>query len=144
MNKIAFINKKVHKFYWQDDLNCATTTLKMFSLIFEIELDSQVINSAIGLHGAGEYGAQCGLVEGTLMFIGIRGHKINLSKEQIIKQCYFFAKKFEKEFGSLLCRELRPQGFSKDNPPHLCENITKKAILFSTEFIEKFIKNIKS
>jgi len=32
-----------------------------------------VLNFAIGLFGAGGYQAQCGLVEGTLMFIGILG-----------------------------------------------------------------------
>jgi len=144
MNKITFINKKVHKYYWQGNVNCAITILKILSQIFEIELNSQVTNSAIGLNGAGRYGAQCGLVEGALLFTSILAHKKNLSKEQIVKHCYSFAKGFEKEFGNLLCRELRPQGFSKDNPPYLCENITKKTILFSTEFIEKIIKNIKS
>ena len=144
MNKITFIDKKVHKYYWQDNVNCASTTLKILSQIFEIELNSQVINSAVGLNGAGRYGAQCGLVEGTLMFIGILAYKKYLSKEQIVEHCHSFAKEFKKEFGSLLCRELRPQGFSKDNPPHLCENLTKKTIIFSTEFIEKFIQNLKS
>jgi len=41
----------------------------------------------------------------------------------------------------LLCEKLRPQGFTSDNPPHLCESITKKAVLFSADFI---CKNIKS
>ena len=141
MNKRAFINEEVHKLYWKDNLNCATTTLKVLGKIFIFKQDSQVINSAIGLNGAGRYGAQCGLVEGVLMSIGIIGRANSLSNEFILDLCYNFAQKFEKEFGSLLCRKLRPQGFSKNNPPNLCEEITKKALLFSVKFIENNIIN---
>jgi len=31
----------------------------------------QLLDAAVGMHGAGKYGAQCGLVEGSLMFIGL-------------------------------------------------------------------------
>lgn len=139
MNKRAFINAEVHKLYWKDNLNCATTTLNVLGKIFNFKPDSQVINSAIGLNGAGRYGAQCGLVEGALMSIGIIGKTNSLSSEFIIDQCRNFAQEFEKEFGSLLCRKLRPQEFSKNNPPNLCEKITKKTLLFSVKFIENNI-----
>ena len=141
MNKRAFINDKVHKLYWRENLNCATTTLKVLGKIFDFKPNSQIINSAVGLNGAGRCGAQCGLVEGVLMTIGIIGKNNALSNEFIIDQCRDFAQKFEREFGSLLCRKLRPQGFSKNNPPNLCEAITKKALLFSTNFIENNIIN---
>lgn len=65
------------------------------------------------------------------MFIGILGKENGLENEAVVKTCNEFAKGFEKEFGSLDCRVLRPQGFKPDNPPHLCEEITKKAILFT-------------
>ena len=54
-----YINERVHSLYWNDDLNCATTTLITLSEIFQINLGSQIINAAIGMHGAGKYGAQC-------------------------------------------------------------------------------------
>jgi hypothetical protein len=38
---------------------------------FGIELNSQIFDAAIGMHGAGGYQAQCGLVEGALLFFGI-------------------------------------------------------------------------
>lgn len=35
------INERVNKYYWEDDLNCATTVLKTLESIYEIELESQ-------------------------------------------------------------------------------------------------------
>lgn len=111
--------------------------LNILSEIHEINLDRQVINSAIGMHGAGGFGAQCGLVEGSLMFIGIWGREKGLSDETIINLCYCFAQEFEKKFNSMLCMQLRPQGFKPDNPPHLCEGLTKRAVKFTAKYLEK-------
>lgn len=65
------IVKHVHLAYWNKDLNCANTTLECLSSIFETQVDSQLYKAAVGLHGAGGYRAQCGLVEGVLLFIGL-------------------------------------------------------------------------
>lgn len=91
------------------------------------------------MHGAGEYGAQCGLVEGTLLFLGIIGRQMGIPDNEIIIGCKEFASNFEKQFSSLLCSILRPEGFSKKNPPQLCEGLTNRAICFNIEFIENFV-----
>lgn len=130
------IEEKVHEYYWSDDINCATTVLKTVSEIFDIELSQQVIDSAVGMHGAGKFGAQCGLVEGSLMLIGIIGREKNLSDEITVINCFRFAEKFQKKFGSLECRTLRPQGFKPENPNHLCEKLTVEAICFTSDFID--------
>ncbi len=143
MDTESFVKDRVRKYYWKDDINCATTVLKILSEIFHIDLDSQLIASAVGMHGAGEFGAQCGLVEGTLMFLGIFGNEKRLTDREIIALCYKFAEKFEKEFGSLLCSTLRPQGFKPDNPPHLCEELTVKGVLFSIDFMFDNFENLK-
>jgi C_GCAxxG_C_C family probable redox protein len=130
---------RVKQYYWQDGFNCATANLKILSEKFEIELSDQTINAALGMHGAGEYGAQCGLVEGGLMFLGIIGRKSHIADADIINSCNAFAAQFEKRFHSLLCRELRPDGFGPTNPPHLCEKFTCEAVLFSIDFIIKFL-----
>ena len=132
-----FIKETVHKEYYGYDTNCATVTLICLSYIFEIILEEQLIDAASGMHGAGGYRAQCGLVEGSLMFLGIYGNKIGLRREEIIKHCFNYGKEFEENFGSLTCRELRPGGFNKEDPPHLCEDLTNKSILFTCEFIRK-------
>ena len=130
------IEESVHNYYWTDDINCATTLLKTVSEIFQIELSQQVIDSAVGMHGAGKFGAQCGLVEGSLMLIGIIGREKNLSDEITVKNCFRFAEEFQKRFGSLNCSTLRPEGFKPENPPHLCERLTVEAIDFTSGFIK--------
>ena len=111
----SLINERVHHYYWNEDLNCATTILRILAEIFEINLYSQTIYSVIGMHGAGGFGAQCGLVEGSLMFIGILGKNQDHENEAIVKYCYHFSSEFQKNFGSLVCSELRPQGFKPDS-----------------------------
>lgn len=135
-----YIKKNVFDYYWRENVNCATTMLNILSKIYEIHLDNQVINAAIGMHGAGSFGAQCGLVEGALMFIGIWGKERGLPNEAIIDLCYCYARKFEENFGSLLCKQLRPQGFNPDNPPHLCETLTNQTVKFAAEYLEAKVK----
>ena len=130
------INDRVHDYFWNQDLNCAITTLHILSELFHAEIHPQVFEAAFGLN-AGRSATQCGLVEGVLMFVGLYGSKAGLEGSAIEELCRQFSGDFEQNFGSLLCRELRPQGFSPDNPPHLCEKLTKLAITFSAEFIAK-------
>ncbi|HHU29695.1 MAG: C-GCAxxG-C-C family protein [Bacillota bacterium] len=138
MNSIQeLINQRVSEYYWLHDFNCAVTTLLILSEIMNLELNPQVLDAAVGMHGAGKYGAQCGLVEGSLMFIGLDGKRKGKSTASIVKDCCSFASQFEKQSGSLLCRELRPEGFKQDNPPHLCEKLTQRAVRFTFDFLSK-------
>lgn len=141
MESTSSIKEKVKQYYWNDNFNCATTNIKILSELFSLDLAPQVVDAAIGMHGAGEYGAQCGLVEGTLMFIGILGRERNIPDGIIVDSCREYASNFESTFTSLSCRILRPQGFHADNPPHLCEKFTCVAIEFNSEFIRNFLKN---
>ena len=128
------INIRVHDYYWQDDYNCSVTTLKILSELYDLELNCQVIDAANGL-SAGRCASQCGLVQGALMFIGIWGRNNGAENEQIKDWCRQFTEVFQQQFGSLLCCELRPLGFGPDNPPHLCEGLTQRAVFFAVEFI---------
>jgi C_GCAxxG_C_C family probable redox protein len=109
----------VRKYYWEQDINCARTCLITLGSLFHYELNPQTIRAAIGLHGAGGYRAQCGLVEGTLMFIGCYFSDRGRTDAEIADLCYRFAEAFEKEFGSLRCYDLRPNGFTAEDKPHL-------------------------
>jgi C_GCAxxG_C_C family probable redox protein len=142
---IELVDERVHHYYWNDDLNCTITSLLTLSEIFHINLREQVVDAGIGMPGAGRYGAQCGLVGSSLMFIGILGRERGLQPRDIVNTCHEFTKGFEQEFGNLNCRDLRPQGFKPDNPPHLCEEITKKAIMFTVNYLNSIdkIKEIK-
>jgi C_GCAxxG_C_C family probable redox protein len=134
------IKNDVHKYYYEQDLNCAGTSLYILCDIFRVSLARQAKDAAVGLHGAGGYRAQCGLIEGPLMFIGIYFSRKNTSKETIAKYCCGFASSFEKKFGSLSCYYLRPQGFNIDDTPHMCEDLTVRAICHSYNFINDILK----
>ncbi|HOO38401.1 MAG TPA: C-GCAxxG-C-C family protein [Deltaproteobacteria bacterium] len=141
MDSEDFIRQRVHSYYWDEDINCATTCLRILAEKFSVVLEPQVLSAALGMHGAGKYGAQCGLVEGTLMFIGIIGKRLGLSDDDIVDSCREFAAGFEEHFGSLVCAVLRPAGFSEENEPHLCEGITCRAISHSIGFISGVIRS---
>lgn len=135
-----YIINRVHELYWNEDINCARTVLICLSELFETIIEPQTVRSAVGLHGAGGYGAQCGLVEGALMFIGIYLYTLGKTEDEIVSACYHFASDFERTFGSLRCSELRPTGFSESDPPHICENLTCDGIEFAYQYILKVKK----
>lgn len=131
------IKEKVHGYYWDKDINCAKTMLSCLSEIYGVELDAQIIDGAIGLAGAGQFRAQCGLVEGGLIFIGIYFTKLGYSELEVRNMCYQYAEQFQEKFGSLKCYDLRPAGFSPNNLPHMCEKLTCEAVEFANNFIIK-------
>ena len=139
------IQEEVHTLYWDYDINCARTTLLTLGKLFHKEIKEQTVNAAVGLHGGGGYRAQCGIVEGCLMFIAL------MSKEEYMKSdtetasfCFDFVEMFEKKFKSLRCYDLRPDGFREDDPPHLCEELTKKGIQCAYAYcMELFHRNEK-
>ena len=57
------------------------------------------------------------------------------TEDEIVFACYNFASAFDKTFGSLRCLELRPSGFSENDPPHMCENLTCTAIILAYQYI---------
>ena len=130
-----YIEERVHSLYYDIDLNCARTTMTCLSEMLNVPIEEQTFAAAVGLFGAGGYRAQCGLVEGALMFIGLYLAKLGRSEEEAVKACYNFAEAFEQRFGSLRCRELRPGGFNENDPPHLCEKLSCDTIEFSYNYI---------
>lgn len=135
--------RHVHELYWEKNYNCAKTMLTCLAEKFEIDLSAQVLHAATGMHGAGRFRAQCGLVEGALMFIGILGVRLGRSDKEIKKLCYRFAEAFTDRFGSLLCRDLRPGGFLPSDPPHACETLTAEAVSFAAAFLENAVDSLR-
>lgn len=132
---MGYIKNRVHELYWENDMNCARTMLVCLSELFKTPLEKQLMYAAVGLHGAGGYRAQCGLVEGALLFIGIYYNSLGKTEQETVSACFDYAAAFEKNFGSLKCFDLRPTGFSQNDPPHMCENITSDAVEFTYRHI---------
>lgn len=138
MDKKKYIALTVHEEYYLRDTNCARTMLICLSELFSFEVPKPVMTAAAGMHGAGGYRAQCGLVEGALLFIGLYSNSLGYSDALTAKASYDYASFFEKRFSSLRCRELRPNGFNESDPPHLCESLTIDAIWESYLFMSRY------
>ncbi|MFT5698755.1 MAG: C_GCAxxG_C_C family probable redox protein [Desulforhopalus sp.] len=134
-----FVKGRVRYFFGEKDLNCASTALHIVSEYFDIPVRQQVMDAAIGMHGAGGYRGQCGIVEGLLMSIGIIGKARKVQDEDIVSFCREFAMKFENEFKSLSCAILRPNGFNDNDPPHLCEGLTGDGVSFGISLISEWL-----
>lgn len=130
------IENRVHELYWKDNRNSAQAMLICLSDLFRLNLEQETFYAAIGLHGAGGLRAQCGLVEGGLMFIGIYCKVLGKSKEETVSACYIYADSFHQKFGSLRCYDLRQIGFTPKAPPHLCEAFTCSAVKFAYQYIK--------
>lgn len=129
------ILKNVNKYNVEMGLNCAITSLKVLAEEFTTEISDQIIYGAIGMNGAGQYGAQCGLVEGGLMFLGIYLAENGVKAAEISSICNRFASEFVAHFSSLTCSDLRPEGFKSTNPLHICSDLIVQALEFDIKFI---------
>ena len=138
-----YVAEKVHYFYHEAGINCAEGTLSLLSDIFGVELEDQVYDSAVAMVGAGKYGAQCGILEGCMMFASIYAKQHGLVKKQIVPMIYNWSAKFEKEMGSIVCKGLRPYPFTpEDAPKHLCEPITVKGVGLAVKFIQEEVEPV--
>lgn len=133
-----YIEKCVHDEYYLRDTNCARTSLICYSHIFNIDVPKSVYIAAAAMHGAGGHRAQCGLVEGALLFIPLYVRHLGLDEAMAVKCAYDFASFFEEKFSSLTCFDLRPNGFNASDPPHLCEALTVNAIESGCEFLSSY------
>lgn len=129
------VRNRVHHLYYDLDVNCARTTLLCLGEVLDFPIEEQTYAAAVGLHGAGGFRAQCGLVEGALMILGAYFGARGVGDGECVQICREFAGRFTQRFGSLRCLELRPGGFNEDDPPHLCEELTVQSILFVCRFI---------
>ena len=133
---LDWIAGRIQEGAYGENRNCAQTALLCLGDLFQVFIEPQTLEAAAGLYGAGGYGAQCGLVEGGLMFLGIYGGKLEKSGEEISRACLEFARAFEQKFGSLLCGKLRPEGFGPDVPLTLCDSLIVRAIDFTYQYMQ--------
>lgn len=129
------IQEQVHSFYYDQDMNCARTTLQVLSTLFNQPIEKQVMQAAVALHGLGGSREQCGLVEGSAMFLGLFFLCHGWDEERVVALTNEFAHSYVRRFGSVRCYDLRPGGFSDNDAPHLCENLSVESIFFTYQFI---------
>lgn len=80
-------------------------------------------------------GCQCGLLEGALLFLGVHASSLGKTEKEVCAVCGRYAAAFQERFGGVDCRVLRPGGFQKSDPPHLCEGLTVEAVRLLHDFV---------
>ncbi|MGE4465038.1 C-GCAxxG-C-C family (seleno)protein [Sphaerochaeta sp.] len=124
MNTCSTISTMVHGQCFLHSPNCSTKT--------SYHRHSRVLLPCMVVATTGD---QCGLVECAVMFIGIYHLERGWEEQDVAKLAYVLAETYRNRFGSLLCKDLRPGGFSEGDSSHLCENLTIGSIAFTYQFI---------
>lgn len=137
MDRNKRIEEGFHDLYFNRSIPCSIASLMLLSEFYNLPLDQQVLDSAIGMVGAGKTGKQCGLLEAGLMFIGIMAKKNGIPRVDIVKICGKWTEELEELLGNTECRNLRPFPFKpEDAPKHLCLPISVKAVKKAVQFID--------
>lgn len=112
------ILEMVHHCYWDNNANCAQTTLHCLE-----QLTSTCTPIAVSGHcrlprGSGPWRAM--RLEGATLFLGLYCAAMGKSAEETEEICARYALVFNRNFGSMACSDLRPGGFRADDPLPIC------------------------
>ena len=129
------ILEMVHHCYWDNNANCAQTTLHCLEQLTGLPVHPSLYQATVGCHGAAGHGGQCGLIEGATLFLGLYCAAMGKSVEETEEICARYALVFNRNFNSMACSDLRPGGFRADDPPHLCERFTVRAVTCLHDFV---------
>jgi len=136
MDKIL-INKYREGLVKDRDFNCAEKVLNLSNEVLAIDLPDKALKVAAGFGAGMGIGHLCGAISGAIMVLSLQhvesvGHQSEIKK--IEKE---FLYKVEEKLGSLMCKELLNNYYSKETK---CEYIMESVIEILDDFVEK--KNI--
>lgn len=134
MDTDALVRQRVAEYFTTGDYNCAMTVLKVLGEVFDVHLEAQVIAAGRCMPGAGGVEGLCGLVSGTLMFIGVWGAHHGVSRQTLRPISTSFSQGVQQRFGSILCRDLRLNGCSK-----LAVDVLNFTILHLSEQMDRIL-----
>lgn len=137
MESVKDMKEKVHELYWKKQGSCANVMLLCLSELTDVKLEPQVFASVAGQHGAEKLGAQCGLAIAGQMFIGIYYRQQEKDEAAIVSYCTQYAEAFRNKFSTLVCSELRMNGYISTDPRHVCEQLTCDAVTITYNFLKK-------
>ncbi len=102
------LTERVARYFVSGKYNCAMTVLEVSAEHFGISLSPQALGVAQFLPGAGGTGGLCGLISGTLMFLGVWAYEHDLHRSALTAEARALIVAIEGHFGSTLCTDLRP------------------------------------
>ena len=103
--------------------SCAQTAILALGMLTGTEISSQLLDAC---HGETDH---CGLLHGALLFFGIYYGAQGRSGAEITALRRQYREKFQKQYGSQLCAEMKPQVG--------CSGFAVDGILFAIQFFEE-------
>ena len=134
---------------FKEDLNCAQSVLSTYSSQYGLDLDT-ALKLATGFGGGiGRMGHICGAVSGAFMVIGLKygmGASRNTeAKENTYRVVREFTSQFNKNFDSILCRELlgcdinTPEGRALYSQNEFFEKKCTQYVKHAVEILEQLL-----
>jgi C_GCAxxG_C_C family probable redox protein len=136
---------------FQNDSNCSQAVFSTFAPEFGIDMDTALkLASGFG-GGMGRLQDTCGAVSGALMVLGLKygkGEKDDeIAREREYRLVRRFTEAFEKQNGSIYCRDLIPCDLNnetevkKAKADGVFERICEKCIGDSVVLVEQFLRD---
>ncbi len=134
----------VQKYFYKGGLNCAETTLKCLIEDSVIDIPEESVRMMSGFGGGMQRGAVCGAVVGAVSAIGSKKGRTTPeeSRKPSAQAVKVFLKRFEEEYGSLYCKDLRKihaEGCELRSPGmyRACTVFVEKAVELVKEILEE-------
>ena len=106
MASSEWLQEQVRLYFTSGRYNCAMTTLKVLTEVFEVPLHPQVLDAARMAPGAGGTGGLCGLVTGALMFVGLWSAQHRIPRDRLRPLTQGMMAEIRERFGSVRCEVL--------------------------------------
>jgi C_GCAxxG_C_C family probable redox protein len=140
------MNKNIVRHYalklLETDYHCGEVVVRTILNELEIKAPASVLRISASMNGGGRAGAQCGILEAGLFVLSLLygRHSEKQSREPLQSLAFQLTKKFETEYKNLLCRDIRPEGFSTTQPRGLCTERIICGIFFLLDFFEEIVE----
>ncbi|MGI6331209.1 MAG: C-GCAxxG-C-C family protein [Zhaonellaceae bacterium] len=129
----------IKDYFYRNGLNCAESTVRLFSSMGKYEIPKDLIKAMSGFGGGMQRGLTCGAVTASVALLGLFTGRTepNESREPSAQAVRTYLEEFEKRFGSLTCNKLKADFESKSD--EMYEHCAK-FVTGSVEIITNILK----
>jgi hypothetical protein len=103
------LRERVERYFVSGQYNCTMTALAVLFEAYEMAPDPRLLGAGQCMPGVGGSGGLCGLVSGTLIFLGVWGYERGLHRSALAPGCAFVVESVRRRFGSTSCAALQTE-----------------------------------
>ena len=126
---------KAREYFLEKDNNCAESTLRIANDLYGFGLDGEAIRLVSAFGGGMGCGKTCGALCGAMAAIGEKTVTDRAHTTENFKEiCSGFVERFQKEFGSCDCAEVKPAFFVEGER---CVNVVSRTAKLLDEYLKE-------